>query len=256
MTRSLALAAASLLAFAGSAAAQDECSEGRLRMEGRCCWPGQTWSVELGRCDGAPSCPGDLVEHGEACIAPATHAPMVYGPGLTPYTPTLESTASSTDAWPFAEGSDIAPSRTATTGRGEDEVHIAGSFALFDVGWVAGWVGVMIDEANASCGGGHGSFGSRHSCDSWPLAFIPVVGGILATTVTFNEWRSSGNPGIAHGIISVIFQILGLVAIPISLANETTELTYPSIDLGAGVTASISPTAPGASEGASFLLSF
>jgi hypothetical protein len=53
--------------------ARAQCAEGRARSAataGRCCWPGQRFSTERGRCEGAPSCPSPLVAHGDACIAP------------------------------------------------------------------------------------------------------------------------------------------------------------------------------------------
>lgn len=75
-----------------AATAQEACVEGRVRApetEGRCCWPGQRWARDIRRCEGPPSCPGDLVADGDACVARSvsvTPAPEVAIP--TPQAPT------------------------------------------------------------------------------------------------------------------------------------------------------------------------
>lgn len=61
-----------------SAVAQQTCADGRVRSpstQGRCCWPGQTWSSQYGRCEGPPDCPTGWVSHGDDC-ARATSAPV------------------------------------------------------------------------------------------------------------------------------------------------------------------------------------
>ncbi|MFK7984824.1 MAG: hypothetical protein AB8I08_02260 [Sandaracinaceae bacterium] len=70
----LALAACALL-VAGQADAQvagAQCEAGRVATsEGYCCWPGQSWSASLGRCNGPPSCPSPRVAAGAECVEPS-----------------------------------------------------------------------------------------------------------------------------------------------------------------------------------------
>jgi hypothetical protein len=47
------------------------CAPGRVASEqsaGRCCWPGQTWSVADARCDGVPVCPEGFGGDGNTCV--------------------------------------------------------------------------------------------------------------------------------------------------------------------------------------------
>lgn len=63
--------------------AQAQCSGGREATEasqGRCCWPGQVYSAEYGRCDGPPRCPAGLVASGNDCVAAPAAAPAVAVP--------------------------------------------------------------------------------------------------------------------------------------------------------------------------------
>ncbi len=52
----------------GATAAQDAavaCEEGRVDVDGHCCYPGQTWSAEEDACDGVPDqCPPGLIANG------------------------------------------------------------------------------------------------------------------------------------------------------------------------------------------------
>lgn len=92
----LMFAVLSSLLVAGRASAQPACTDGRVRAaetRGRCCWPGQVWARDIGRCEGPPSCPSGLASEGDDCvpavvphtpapIAPAPVAPR--GPVITP----------------------------------------------------------------------------------------------------------------------------------------------------------------------------
>lgn len=44
------------------------CSGGKVRLAGKCCWPGQDWWFSVGRCAGVPRCPRRLVHHKETCL--------------------------------------------------------------------------------------------------------------------------------------------------------------------------------------------
>lgn len=56
----------------GESCKQVPCDHGKARSpdtDGRCCWKGQSWSVEQGRCAGPPkSCPGFLITTANACV--------------------------------------------------------------------------------------------------------------------------------------------------------------------------------------------
>ena len=216
--------------FITSAQAQD-CAEGRERVEGRCCWPGQSWSLEHGRCEGLPECPSELVEHGESCVGAVMTAPgSGYGsvpsiePGEAP------SIASSTAGWPSAHGAEDAPGAWAIAGRGEDEGLITAAFAVFDLGWALGWIGGFLNEWQT---GG----------SSWVLSGIPLAGAMIGAFVDFGPSRGFSGFGLAF-------------MLPIAFANETSETVFQPVDFGGDVTASLELSAPGSDAGASVRIGF
>lgn len=82
----IAFALASL-APAVATAQPRPCAEGRERSaasQGRCCWPGQSWSTSLARCDGPPSCPAGFIEEGDGCIRGDAPAPRVTSDFVAP----------------------------------------------------------------------------------------------------------------------------------------------------------------------------
>ncbi len=91
------LAVACLLGWAlmtAPAEAQAQCTEGRVitaDTAGRCCWPGQRWSEEAGRCEGPPACPLGTTAEGDSCVAPsenpARDTVFVPAPTYTPVPP-------------------------------------------------------------------------------------------------------------------------------------------------------------------------
>ncbi len=77
---SLALALTPALACAQTAPHETQCPGGRVvtaRTAGRCCWPAQSWDAEHDRCTDPPTCPADLVAHGDDCVSvsPAEESP-------------------------------------------------------------------------------------------------------------------------------------------------------------------------------------
>ncbi len=63
-----------LIALSASAVASAQCAEGRVandQTQGRCCWPGQSWSPETALCTGAPTCPAGRVAQGDDCVLQA-----------------------------------------------------------------------------------------------------------------------------------------------------------------------------------------
>ena len=63
------------------------CQGGRVAdsgTRGRCCWPGQVWSPEAGRCAGPPTCPSGLAAQGDDCVRTSGSAPTAPAPYATP----------------------------------------------------------------------------------------------------------------------------------------------------------------------------
>jgi formylglycine-generating enzyme required for sulfatase activity len=59
------------------------CDEGMIVLSGQCCWPGQAWSDEAGRCVGKRQCPSGTILAAEACVEEAAVVEMVDLPGGT-----------------------------------------------------------------------------------------------------------------------------------------------------------------------------
>lgn len=257
--RSLACAAALWCAFVSSASAQDTegaraedpalaCEEGRQSVEGRCCWPGQTWSTEHARCDGRPSCPSALVEHGETCVArtvvTAEHGVSRLAPPTDLDVPDAYHRRPAR-LWPSIESLRLGgPVSRPTITTGEDEGLIIASLVVIDIGFVLGAIIGIVDQLAENCA----SFGSV-PCNSGPLSLIPLGGGIASGLMQFQGFRTSSTLGLIAGPISVIFQGVGLIMLAISMANETTELGFQPIVESEDATFSIEPAAPGADLG-------
>lgn len=259
------------------AAAQDACGEGRTRGEaGRCCWPGQAFSVEAGRCEGVPHCPDGLLEHGDDCVAPrATSGPRsistwdgdtvlppapeeATGAGILPmgYGAPSASAPTSTAGWVHLNelaAASIARRPIATVG--EDEGLIAMSLVIFDVGFLSGAMVAMLDELSVACRTGTWV---PTGCQSWPLAFVPVVGGLLSGLTNFGGGtRFSAGWGAGLGSVSLILQVAGIISAVISFSNQTNEYALEPLEapLGDG-TIALRLDAPGTDAGASVELRF
>ncbi len=249
-----------LLAMATTAHAQD-CAEGRERTGGFCCWPGQTFSIEAHRCEGAPRCPERFAEHGEACVRRAvTSVPSIRA--STASVPTASAAGDMEPSVPpgyaaLSAERASAPSTTTDTEwpavhaaaelhrpahvHGRDEPLIAMAFTIFDVGWLFGWLGAALDEASNACFRG---------CQSWPLAFVPLGGGIAAVTTNFGSGFRNNGIGIPFGILSVLLQGIGLVAAAVAVENRTSEIAFPRLASG-DLSITLVPSAPGALAGLS-----
>jgi hypothetical protein len=254
------------LVVASTASAQT-CEEGRVSVAAHCCWPGQTFSSERARCEGAPECPSTLTAHGEACIA---RAAVVGGVPSAPTGPTISTgepiryvtggSASLPDGygvsvanWPATV--EQAPHHVART-RGEDELLIASALSVFDAGWVLGWIVGWLELGINGCGGFGFGFGTVN-CNSWPLAFIPIAGGLASGLANFNgsSGRSNITWGFVFGIPSVIMQVAGLVGAIVAFSNSTDEVSFTVGDPH-DVSLSFVPSAPGSEAGASLDLRF
>lgn len=252
--RGVALAAA-MLATAQIARAQD-CAEGRERTGGYCCWPEQTFSSVARACVGAPRCPEGLIARAATCaMAGAPDATMMltvpegYGapepvraapPGSVRERESESAPAVSVAAWPSTH----AASELHRPGpvHGRDEGLIAAALGLFDTGWVFGWMGAIFDELGHPCGG--------RSCNSWGFAFVPLVGGIASTTVHIDVGGRSNGGSLVLGILSVLLETAGFIALGVALQNRTTEIGFPRISTDR-VVVSVVPGASGALAGLS-----
>lgn len=247
--------AALVLSAAASASAQD-CTEGRVvtpETAGRCCWPAQTFSTQLGRCEGPPRCPEDFVAEGDSCVArqvwddeddeeagaaatptpgvpTATRLPRAATPWGAPLAAGYAGASGGGLLWPARPSLDGAVQDPRVVEGTDDGLLLAG-LLFFGGGYLGGVAIGAIDQSARNCfdfsGGGFGSTG----CDSWPLGFIPVVGGILAGSVSYNGSRSTIILGVLAGPFSAAIQILGMVFVGLALANPTIDIV-PSVDLG------------------------
>ncbi len=267
----------------GRVAAQDAreaivrpaCAEGRERVDGRCCWPSQTFSDDVGRCVGAPSCPSGLVEHGDACVAPSsaampitttsdvsvpdptgitTAAPAAYGSsGRAAARGRAPLFATSVEGWPEVAGDLDAPRARATEVHGEDEELIIAALVVFDVGWVMGWLGTMLDEIVLGC---TNFSGGRVSCGGAAWSLVPFGGALGSAFTTRSGTFHSSGFGIGFSIASVIVQSIGGIMAIIAFANETTEVGHQSIHTDNSLSASLVPGAAGADAGLTLELTF
>lgn len=248
-----------------AAPAEPACREGRVRTEGRCCWPGQTFSAADHVCSGAPRCPEGLVEHGEACVAPVVADDTAPAPASSavrsrlappPVFPdaTAAALAPPVSAWPRAhEGALSRPVRRS----GEDGGLVAAAMVVFDVGWVLGWLVGMLDEATTSCRTFVRGIRTGATCATWPLTFVPVGGGLAAGLMNFGPgFRDTAAWGLVLGIPSVILEATGLVMMAVALANEVHDFGFVPLDDTGQVSLRILPGAVGADGGASLALTF
>jgi hypothetical protein len=263
------------LALPSVAVAQQACEEGRERIGERCCWPGQTFSTERLRCEGEPTCPSALVLHGETCVARASIDAAPLPPPPTDATPTDGApTMTSDPLWGAATGSQLEtpdaygitatdwpihgesrPYRAARVS-GRDEGLITFALSVFDFGFVLGWLTALLDEVGHECAPLGTFFGGGVSCNGWPLAFIPIGGGVASGFASFGVPSRGRIWGYVLGIPSVILQLVGTIAAIIAFSNTTSEIGFQPIGDPHGVSLSLVPSAPGTDLGGSLVLSF
>jgi hypothetical protein len=266
------LLGALVLATTSASASAQECTDGQVsspETAGHCCWPGQTFSAALGRCEGPPRCPEDLVPEGDTCVArqleesveverpadateavsaarrarpttasrlppraPGTATAAGAAPGQrTPWGPALGPGPSTSGLlWPASPDLDGAV-RDPTLVHGTDDGLLLAGLLTFGAGYVAAILVGVADQAARNCTDFSSGFFNSTGCDSWPLSFVPVVGGILAGSVSYNGSRSTPILGIVAGPFTAAAQILGLVIVGIALASPTTDVV-PAVDLG------------------------
>ena len=293
------LVALSVLVCPRVASAQEACSEGRVRTRetrGRCCWPGQAWARDLGRCEGAPTCPDGLAASGDECVAAAASAPEP-PPVITPLLVPVSSAAPAPSAdptWPTASGS--GPSGLLNphwVEESSDESLVTAGIVLLSIGYVDQLVGV-IGQATSDTRGFQGSiyhysiYGSAgvvgafddYSCRNsiaGSLA-VPVLGPIIAAIVQANcgvpqyGWsdssrdvvlRSESHDGSGGWIVAAapgaLLTLLGAILLPVGLTTHSRSVSVTSAGLSShlgGSRLSLASHAPGATAGASLRLDF
>jgi hypothetical protein len=215
------LVVAVLLSFVAGARAQD-CAEGRVRTDGVCCWPGQTFSTASRACEGTPACPSGLAAVGATCRASsspmiAVSVPEGYGV-VGPVTPVVVPAAGTTADWPaHAETTDV---HRAIRHPGRDVALITVSLAIFDVGWALGIVAAMVHELHAC---------APISCAAWPVALIPLGGGFASSIMELGPGSAPDNTSSTWlGIFSALVQCVGIIASAVAVENRTSSFAYPS----------------------------
>lgn len=201
-----------------SSVAAAQCTEGRVSgpsTQGQCCWPGQAFSSQLGRCTGAPQCPSGMAAEGETCVSVGTtwEPPAPEGPSTAPPPPPQAPTLS----WALVSpdiGVGVVNPRTIHSG--SDMGLVIGGAITLATGYVAAILAGVFDELGRNCAWG--------SCGAWPLGFVPIVGGVLAGTVAFSGPRYSTGWGFGMGIPSAVAQSLGLTLLIIGLVVDHVEL--------------------------------
>ncbi len=240
----LALACTLVATWLGSATAHAQA----LATEPSCAWPGLTHSAALGRCTGVPACPLGLVEHGESCVPPLEPALEPSEVDDVTARAALDRPGFSGDeaiepsplapSWPSARTRWDRPRQQARLVRGEDEVLVTLALAVFDAGWILGWIGTGIGMAS-----------DPSSAWSGAVSTIPVIGAI-----TYGFTSRSGLSAYGFGIPSIILQGLGVIGLGIALGNETSELRLGPI--GEHASLGVVPAATGADAGLTLRLAF
>lgn len=109
---------------------------------------------------------------------------------------------------------------------------VAASAVVIDIGFVIGWMAGIGEVGNCD-----------PRCESWPLAFVPIGGGLASTLIGGRSHPSDGSVFGGFGIPSVLFQGVGLVMMLFSVGVQL------SARLG-HVPVVLAPAADGADVGA------
>ncbi len=227
MMRMGSWAAVLLPALAASAvstgAAAQGCESGRVASpatQGRCCWPAQTWSAANARCEGPPQCPAGMAGSGDTCVPSVASEPQT---GLAAPLAPAPSTQTAL-SWPLVAadlGSGVVNPRVVRDD-GDMPLIISG-ITLAGVGYLAGILTGVFDALSGGCYYG--------GCGSWPLGFVPVIGGVLAGTVSFSGYRNSVAWGFALGIPAAVTEAVGITLLLVGLFTRHEELV-PSVEAG------------------------
>jgi len=217
------------------ASAQDACPEGRAAIDGHCCWPGQVFARESGRCEGPPECPAPLVEHGASCVAAVPS----------------DDAAESVDDWPPGHAGHTL--HRSARQNGVDGGLVAAALVVFDVGWVFGWLTSTLSDQGCIATGTFEPY--MHSCNVWGLAWLPLGGGLASGLMTFNGPRRYSGWELGLGIPSVALEGIGLFMLAIALLTRTHEWGFPRFDAH-GATVAVLPGAASTDVGATIGVAF
>lgn len=206
-----------------SAAAQ-MCEEGRIVVDGYCCWPGQHFDEALNRCAGPPSCPGGWVGAGSECTR--VEAAAWVGPADSRGPRTLDEPPPT-------------PSRSLDGGL------IGGGAALF----FTGYMGAVVTHHLL----GNAYFCSGYYCidtaPNWFVTFLPV----------FHNFAMIGNFGGAGatgmwiaGFLGGALEVGGLAMLIVGQIGHEAPLTARV----GGASLALLPSAAGADAGATIALAW
>jgi hypothetical protein len=128
---------------------------------------------------------------------------------------------------------------------GTDETLLLGGLLTLAGGYLTGILFAFVDEAAQNCGTFAAGFFGPTACGSYPYAFIPVAGGLVAGFTQLAPNSNRTNVALAFGVQlpAAMVQILGLV-ITMMAGFGHTEEAVPSgaVSIG-GAQISIAPYA-------------
>lgn len=176
---------------------------------GRCCWPGQAWSVEHGRCEGPPACPEGLVAHGDDCVAPharaESDAPAARGPAVSlggdPEAARLRELFGERFGERYPQ-SDAPPVEMRTRRESLIGLYVSGYVVL---AIAATYAGIMGTIALSSCCGNNAA---------WTM-YIPLVGGVA--------WPLADETSYPSGWLGIPATVVETVAISMIIAGYLLE---------------------------------
>jgi hypothetical protein len=219
--------ALSALVLPANASAQT-CRGGRVRVSGRCCWPGQDWSNQARACVGPPQCPTGMVEEGETCVPDTTPAASpttstaptgpsaetrpagIVGTGQITPTGTLETRATTIEGWPSATAGRLSSEIRRPILRGTPSIPgIVGGTVVLGVGYLVGFFVALGMDQSYEC--------RSRSCIAWPIALIPIGGVIPSILVSI---RSSAIPAVLAGVPLTVTQLVGALIIIGNLGSQ------------------------------------
>ena len=207
MLGALTLAVLSLSPATGAA----QCASGREvgpDTAGRCCWPGQRFDDERGRCEGPPSrCPSGWGAAGDECVQQAAPPPSTSTGTSTASEPRYgdyaPQPAAGAQPW-YGEAGTGSPSygqpapgweRPAQSTRTEPIMGVMQTgLMLLAIGFGSS-MGFAIAASQQY---------SYYGTDAWAFGFVSLVGGFV--------WGATGSGyGLTLGIPASVVQLLGFV---------------------------------------------
>lgn len=213
MLGALTLAVLALSPATGAA----QCASGREvgpDTAGRCCWPGQRFDDERGRCEGPPSrCPSGWGAAGDECVQQAAPPSTSTGtstasePRYGDYAP---QPAAGAQPW-YGEAGTGSPSygqpapgweRPPESTRTEPIMGVMQTGLMFLAVGFGSSMGFAIATSQ--------QYTYYSTPSSWPFGFVPLVGG-FAWGISDASYCCGSKLGLALGIPASVVQLLGFV---------------------------------------------